>query len=41
VITWVVQTVVTVWAADVFWRGVDKPCVKFTRWIEKVCFVGG
>jgi peptidoglycan/LPS O-acetylase OafA/YrhL len=40
-ITWVVQTVATVWAADVFWRGVDKPCVKFTRWIEKVCFVGG
>jgi peptidoglycan/LPS O-acetylase OafA/YrhL len=40
-IAWGLQTVVTVWAADVFWRGVDVPCVKFTRWIERVCFVGG
>ena len=33
------QTIATIWAADVFWRFVDLPCVKFTRWIEKTCFV--
>ncbi|KAJ2903210.1 putative hard surface induced protein 3-like protein [Zalerion maritima] len=25
------------WAADVFARGVDQPCVKFARWVENVC----
>jgi peptidoglycan/LPS O-acetylase OafA/YrhL len=24
----------TVWAADLFWRGVDAPVVKFARWVE-------
>lgn len=28
-----------VWAADLFWRGVDTPCVKFARWFEKKCSV--
>ena len=25
------------WAADLFWRFVDLPCVKFARWMEKKC----
>ncbi|THW21058.1 hypothetical protein D6D23_06599 [Aureobasidium pullulans] len=25
----------TIWAADLFWRGVDVPIVKFTRWFEQ------
>ncbi|KAF2096402.1 acyltransferase-like protein [Rhizodiscina lignyota] len=30
---------VTVWIADLFWRGVDTPCVRFARWFEKRCCV--
>lgn len=26
---------VVVWASDVFWRGVDEPCVRLARWVEK------
>jgi len=26
------------WAADVFWRAVDTPCVNLARKIEKVFF---
>jgi peptidoglycan/LPS O-acetylase OafA/YrhL len=36
---WISQTIVTLWAADIFWRFVDLPCVEFTRWIERVCCV--
>jgi peptidoglycan/LPS O-acetylase OafA/YrhL len=25
---------VTFWLSDVFWRGVDMPCVRFARWVE-------
>ena len=25
----------TIWAADLFWRFVDIPIVKFTRWFEQ------
>ncbi|KAF1991712.1 putative acyltransferase [Aulographum hederae CBS 113979] len=28
---------VTVWAADLFWRAVDTPCVKFAKWFETKC----
>lgn len=31
---WVVCLVVSLWAADVFWRLVDAPSVKFARWVE-------
>ena len=25
---------VTLWVADIFWRGVDEPCVQFAKWVE-------
>lgn len=28
-----------VWVADVFWRAVDAPVVKFARWVEMKCVV--
>ncbi|KAF3761148.1 hypothetical protein M406DRAFT_229188, partial [Cryphonectria parasitica EP155] len=28
-----------VWAADVFWRAVDAPVVRFAKWLESVCVV--
>ena len=31
---------VAYWIADIFWRMVDIPCVKFARWMEGKCFVG-
>jgi peptidoglycan/LPS O-acetylase OafA/YrhL len=27
-------TIAVVWSADLFWRGVDKRCVVFARWLE-------
>ncbi|KAI1635115.1 acyltransferase [Biscogniauxia mediterranea] len=30
----VVNVPLVVWAADVFWRAVDAPIVRFTRWLE-------
>lgn len=30
---------ITIWIADVFWRFVDIPCVKFARWFENLCLV--
>jgi peptidoglycan/LPS O-acetylase OafA/YrhL len=30
----VVVTVLTVWAADLFWRGVDVRCVQVAKWVE-------
>ena len=32
---------VTVWAADVFWRAIDVPCVRFARWLEAKVIVQG
>jgi peptidoglycan/LPS O-acetylase OafA/YrhL len=29
---------VSIWAADMFWRGVDVPSVKFSRWLEHRLF---
>lgn len=28
-----------IWAADIFWRVIDIPCVKFARWFEVKCTV--
>ena len=25
---------VTFWLADLFWGGIDMPCVQFARWVE-------
>ncbi|CAD6591163.1 MAG: hypothetical protein ASARMPREDX12_005011 [Alectoria sarmentosa] len=25
------------WAADIFWRCIDRPCVDFARWVERKC----
>ena len=36
----VVTLVVTVWAADLFMRVVDEPCVRFAKWLEGKCRVG-
>jgi peptidoglycan/LPS O-acetylase OafA/YrhL len=29
--------IIVVWVADIFWRFVDRPVVKFSRWLEKIC----
>jgi hypothetical protein len=29
---------VSIWAADMFWRAVDVPSVKFSRWLEHQLF---
>lgn len=29
-----------VWAADVFWRAIDAPIVRFAKWLETKCIVG-
>ena len=26
-----------VWASDLFWRFVDRPCVEFARWLDGKC----
>ncbi|KAJ4306196.1 hypothetical protein N0V88_000992 [Collariella sp. IMI 366227] len=28
---------IVIWAADVFWRAVDAPVVRFARWVERQC----
>jgi peptidoglycan/LPS O-acetylase OafA/YrhL len=40
VLTFIFQTILSIWAADVFWRFVDAPSVGFTKRVEKVC-IGG
>jgi peptidoglycan/LPS O-acetylase OafA/YrhL len=30
---------IVLWAADIFWRAVDIPTVKFAKWFEGKCFV--
>jgi len=41
VIAWLIGLVailpVTLWAADLFWRGVDETCIAFARWLEQRC----
>ena len=27
------------WAADLFWRFIDRPCVEFARWAERKCII--
>jgi peptidoglycan/LPS O-acetylase OafA/YrhL len=29
-----IQTVLVIWAADLFWRGIDAKCVSGARWFE-------
>jgi peptidoglycan/LPS O-acetylase OafA/YrhL len=31
---------VVVWAADIFWRFIDAPTVKFAKWVEEKCDAG-
>lgn len=31
---------VTLGVADAFWRGVDRPVVRFGRWVEMNCIAG-
>ncbi|KAK2809235.1 hypothetical protein FQN50_004071 [Emmonsiellopsis sp. PD_5] len=38
---WCVCLPVSIWVADIFWRGVDVPSVKFARWVERRLLVGG
>jgi peptidoglycan/LPS O-acetylase OafA/YrhL len=35
----VIYLPVIVWVADIFWRAVDTPTVKFARWLEGKCVV--
>lgn len=37
VLGWVVQTIVLVWASDLFCRFVDEPLARFGRWVEDWC----
>jgi hypothetical protein len=30
----IMVTIVTVWCADLFWRGVDVKCVQLAKWVE-------
>jgi peptidoglycan/LPS O-acetylase OafA/YrhL len=34
---WLVIMPVVFWVADLFWRTVDVPCVRFARWVEGKC----
>lgn len=36
-LAFVIQCAVTLWVSDVFWRAVDLPSVKFTKWMEEKC----
>ena len=38
-LSWVIQTTVTIWAADVFWRLVDVPSVGISKRLEELCLV--
>lgn len=40
VLTFVFQTILSVWVADIFWRLVDAPSVGLTKRLEKAC-IGG
>ncbi|KAK8252748.1 acyltransferase [Phyllosticta capitalensis] len=31
---WAIVLPISIWAADLFWRFIDVPCVKFARWVE-------
>jgi len=35
----VVVTIVTLWLSDLFWRVVDAPSVRFSRWVENLCLI--
>ncbi|BDD63991.1 hypothetical protein MPDQ_006997 [Monascus purpureus] len=41
VIGWLICLPVSIWAADLFWRNVDVPTVKFARWLEGKLTVKG
>lgn len=32
-------SVVVLWSADLFQRGVDEPCARLAQWVQKQCFV--
>jgi peptidoglycan/LPS O-acetylase OafA/YrhL len=34
-IGWLVCFPISIWVADIFWRAVDLPAVRFTRWFER------
>ncbi|KAK2752591.1 hypothetical protein FQN55_006704 [Onygenales sp. PD_40] len=38
---WCICLPVSIWVADMFWRGVDVPSVKFARWVERRLLVSG
>jgi peptidoglycan/LPS O-acetylase OafA/YrhL len=37
VVAYAIISVITIFAADLFWRAVDEPCVRLSRWLENVC----
>jgi peptidoglycan/LPS O-acetylase OafA/YrhL len=39
VLAWIFQTIVTIWAADIFWRFIDLPTVRITKRLEELCVV--
>ncbi|PGH10301.1 hypothetical protein GX51_00058 [Blastomyces parvus] len=40
-IGWLICLPVSIWVADIFWRGVDVPAVRFSRWLEGRLLVAG
>jgi peptidoglycan/LPS O-acetylase OafA/YrhL len=39
VLSWIFQTIATIWAADMFWRFIDLPTVRIAKRLEEMCFV--
>ena len=40
-IGWLICLPISIWAGDVFWRAVDVPSVRFSRWLEDKLIVKG
>ncbi|PKY02050.1 hypothetical protein P168DRAFT_292164 [Aspergillus campestris IBT 28561] len=40
-IGWSICLPISIWAADIFWRAVDIPSVKFARWVESQVMIKG
>lgn len=34
-----ITIIVVIWAADIFLRTIDTPCVKLSKWLEEKLFV--
>jgi peptidoglycan/LPS O-acetylase OafA/YrhL len=39
VLAWIIQTIATIWVADIFWRFIDLPTVRITKRLEEMCVI--